>query len=279
MRIVTIITLMFASVSWAQAQDDYTTVSLDQEPAVDPANLPVTQEYRTTPMTVRKFDEGQWRKVIGDTDYTGESAAKKKKQANDNTDKQPRNTDNSRSQRAWADDDEEASDEGGSTQMSIPWGGPWLTVLFYALIIGLIAAILVMILKNLATGEKVRKPAPAVADTELVVENIEDLDIDSLLRQAGGNYRLAVRLYFLGLLQKLHEKGVIQWKKDKTNREYLMEVYTRAVHYPEVKKLTLAYEQVWYGDHAIEIERYNRLQAAFRTLEQELNTLPESEKR
>ncbi len=50
-----------------------------------------------------------------------------------------------------------------------------------------------------------------------------------------------------------------------------MELYAKARYYNEVRKLTLIYEQVWYGDHAIPLELYNRVKAEFTSVNQQIN--------
>jgi hypothetical protein len=105
------------------------------------------------------------------------------------------------------------------------------------------------------------------------VDNIEDTDLQGLLQQAlqTGDYRKAVRLYYLLLLKQLNAREIIEWKKDKTNREYLAELFARDYHYDEAKHLTLAYERVWYGDYILEPESFRVLIARFENFYNKIN--------
>ncbi|RYD86651.1 MAG: hypothetical protein EOP54_30040, partial [Sphingobacteriales bacterium] len=53
-------------------------------------------------------------------------------------------------------------------------------------------------------------------------ENIHEMDFARLIEQTrtDGNYRLAVRYYYLWLLKKLSYKEIIAWHIDKTNSDY-----------------------------------------------------------
>lgn len=61
-----------------------------------------------------------------------------------------------------------------------------------------------------------------------------------------GNYRLAVRYLFLQLLKGLSERGTIQYKPDRTNLDYLMQLHGRP-EYANFFQAMRHYEYVWYG--------------------------------
>ena len=210
-----------------------------------PEELSQTKQYQEEKLPVKKFDEKKWKKIIGDTDYNEEPPEPEKEQESDS--REPMSFGN--------------------------WNSDILRVLAYVCIIGVILFILYAVTKNIKPGSP-KRVITGDTDTSTHVENIEDLDVNSLLRKtiADGNYRLAVRLYFLGLLKELNEQGVILWKKDKTNHDYLSELSSKDFYYEEVRKLTLAYEQVWYGEHRLTTELYQQLFAEFENLHQKLNT-------
>ena len=210
-----------------------------------PDELSQTKEYQKENLTVKKFDEKKWKKIISDTDYNEKPPEPKKEQKSDP--REPMSFGN--------------------------WNSDILRVMAYVCIIGVIIFILYAVTKNIKPGSpKLRINIETDATTH--VENIEDLDVNSLLRKtiADGNFRLAVRLYFLGLLKELNEQGIITWKKDKTNHDYLSELSGKDFYYDEVRKLTLAYEQVWYGEHRLTTESYQQLFTEFENLHQKFNT-------
>ncbi|MEY4927116.1 MAG: hypothetical protein RI894_1552, partial [Bacteroidota bacterium] len=97
--------------------------------------------------------------------------------------------------------------------------------IFIGLIIGLIALLLYLVSKSaLFLGN-------ATVNTEIIsledVENdLHESDLERFLRQAleNGDYRLALRIYYLMILKALSLKELIAWKKDKTNNEYCREL-------------------------------------------------------
>lgn len=106
-------------------------------------------------------------------------------------------------------------------------------------------------------------------DEELnaVAHNLLETELDPLLAQAEarGAWHLATRLRFLALLQAMHVGGRIRWQKNKTNRDYMLEAYAW-VGAAEFRRLTLAYERIWYGLHYPDEAAYRALAADFSTL-------------
>ncbi|MEO0779887.1 MAG: DUF4129 domain-containing protein, partial [Bacteroidota bacterium] len=82
---------------------------------------------------------------------------------------------------------------------------------------------------------------------------------------AQGDYRLAARLYYLAIIKELSLHEAIQWKRDKTNRDYLRELVGHPLR-DEFRALTLVFERIWYGDRALEEADFPLLQARFEQL-------------
>ncbi|HYC86893.1 MAG TPA: DUF4129 domain-containing protein [Chryseosolibacter sp.] len=216
---------------------------------IDPDEMTTTAEYRQEKIPVRDFDRAKWKEIVGKTSYDEQPAVKKEEK-------------------------KERRDEDDERDTSIPWvGSQIMSTLGYIVIGGLLVLLLYLVIKNTRLDKKVKK-SEAPLDAEQPVEDIEELDIDSLLRNALAekNYRLALRLYYLGLLKRLNESGAIAWKKDKTNRDYLAELFAKDYLYDEVRKLTVAYEYVWYGMHNPSQESFERLFTSFETLKEKVNS-------
>lgn len=213
---------------------------------VSPEKLPATKNNAGEPMTIRKFDDTQWKKAVG-TETFQEKPDKP---------------------------DKEDKDRSGSSMSSLPWDSDILQAVAYVLVIAVILAIVYIFTKDLRFSRKVKAAGLQETDFDAPVENIDQIDVSTPLQKAlaEGNFKLATRLYFLDLLKKLNEGRHITWKKDKTNRDYLMELYTRAFYYDQIQKLTLAYELVWYGEHNLPNEAYQRLFADFESIHQKINT-------
>jgi hypothetical protein len=225
---------------------------VQQHKPANPADLGTTRAYKNEKIKVQKFDKAEWKKIVADTDYNEEKEKTEKKEKKDEKRSIP--------------------------TISAPWSGPLVTVIFYVIIVAIVLFILWAIVKNISVDLKLKKAASAIADPEANVENIEQVDIDSFLKKARleKNYRLAIRLYYLGLLKRLNETGAIIWKKDKTNLEYLTELFTRDYHYDDIRRLTLAYEEVWYGERKLSDETFGVVSHSFESIFNKLN-LPKGE--
>lgn len=137
----------------------------------------------------------------------------------------------------------------------------WLKILIFAAIAALLIFILLKLFGN-------RNANPAVNNTTAIINDLEDKpmesDLEKFLRQAieSGNFKLAVRIYYLMVLKSLQDKGLITWKKNKTNFDYLSEV-AQHPQYHQLNRSTLIYEYVWYGDKQIAEQQFNSISNSF----------------
>jgi len=217
-----------------EAENTHTLVSAER--------LESTRSYQAKPLPRRDFDEQRWKKIVGDVDF---NEVRKKKREEPVT----------------------------SKPFSIPWGGPLLRLISYAVVTGIVILLIYFIVRNISLDLHIKR-AKVEENLEKPVENIEELDIQALLERAikAGDFKLAVRLYYLRLLKNLHEQKVIVWKKDKTNRDYLSELFSRDFFFDEIKRLTLSYESVWYGDHMLRSESFRNLTDRFESLHEKIAT-------
>jgi hypothetical protein len=83
-------------------------------------------------------------------------------------------------------------------------------------------------------------------------ENIHEMNFDALIEEAvnARQYKRAVRLLYLKGLKVLADRGAINWRKDKTNRDYLHELRESPVR-ASFADATFLFEYVWYGDMPI----------------------------
>ena len=98
-------------------------------------------------------------------------------------------------------------------------------------------------------------------------------DIQGLIRQAidDGNYRLAIRYYYLFLLKLLTERELIAWELQKTNDDYLKELSQSKLN-PLFQKVTLLYDYIWYGEFIIDRESYHQVKINFDQLKEAITT-------
>lgn len=214
---------------------------------VSPADLHSTKDYQAEPLLIRKFDEAKWEEIVGNVNYNEEAMPQK--------------------------------EESTLEAPKLPWAGPLLRGISYLAIAALIAALVYLVFRNISFRLKIRRTAIEDDDLAMPVENIDAIDVASALEKAirEGNFKLAVRLYYLGLLKKLNETGVIVWKKDKTNRDYLSEIFARDYFFDDIRKLTFSYERAWYGDHDLKGESFEALSERFQNVYAKIN--PEEKRR
>lgn len=99
---------------------------------------------------------------------------------------------------------------------------------------------------------------------EELEENLDTADIDPHLYAAIKNkeFNLAIRLYYLMILQRLALQQKIKWKKHKTNRHYIHEIRNSSYFLP-FTALTLTYERCWFGKFKLSENEYNNIQPEF----------------
>lgn len=148
----------------------------------------------------------------------------------------------------------------------------WFQTLVWLVIIGGFAAFLMIYL----TGSNVglfRKKNVVTKDDEVegITEDIFAINYQKEIDKAAmqGNYRLAVRLMYLRLLKNMSEKNIIQYKQDKTNFDYLLQLHP-AKHYNSFFRITRNYEYSWYGKFDVSEDAYRVISSEFDQFDREL---------
>lgn len=106
---------------------------------------------------------------------------------------------------------------------------------------------------------------------ENLEEYIHETDLDKFLHEAlnAHQYAAAIRVYYLMVIKHLSEKEIIQWKREKTNQDYLRETASYEWNM-ELNELTYYYEKIWYGDVIPSEELFLQLETRFKNF---MNTL------
>ncbi len=142
--------------------------------------------------------------------------------------------------------------------------GPVLKIIGIVVLVGL----LVLLIVKMAGGESLFGPKnsklkPAVSQAELdeIEENLHEAELQDPIQRAiaGGDYPMAVRLYYLAVLKALSVKNHIRWKRDKTNGAYLRELAGSPL-FGTVQEVTLAFERVWYGKVTLDKRDFEQLE-------------------
>lgn len=96
-------------------------------------------------------------------------------------------------------------------------------------------------------------------------------DYNKLIAQAvsNKNYRMATRYHYLQTLQKLAVKGAIQFTADKTNHQYITELFGKP-YKDAFTVLTLNYEYAWYGGFQLNEMVFAKIQHNFTAFNNQL---------
>lgn len=106
---------------------------------------------------------------------------------------------------------------------------------------------------------------------DITEEDIHQMDFRKLTAETkqAGDYRLAVRYYFLWLLKRMSDREIIDWHWEKTNSDYLYEIKNQDLR-KDFEYLTYVYDYSWYGDFPLDEKAFLK---AERTFQKTLNTL------
>ena len=149
----------------------------------------------------------------------------------------------------------------------------WFQTLLWMVIIGGFAAAIIWYLVDGNVGLFRKKNIAAAAEGEgrdIMPEDIFAINYQKEIDKATaqGNYRLAIRLLFLRLLKNLSDKDIIQYKQDRTNLDYLMQLHPTR-HYPSFFRLTRHYEYSWYGLFDVPEDAFKTIYSEFNQFEKE----------
>lgn len=152
------------------------------------------------------------------------------------------------------------------------WVAFFLMLLPY-IIIGVVIGLIIWLFIRLNPGPSLlgEPEASAVYFTE-DEKLVQSADLSSLIEAAiaAGDYRLAVRYYYLKLLKLLHNKKMINYEFQKTDTEYLAELRDEAFRTP-LKRIMRIYDFIWYGNFPVSEKEFVMAQDYFRSIESSLN--------
>ncbi len=142
---------------------------------------------------------------------------------------------------------------------------------FYAFCVGIsVWAILKL------TGTNVRglfsgRPQSSHLRFEENESNIHFIDFERMIAEAidKGEYRRAVRLFYLSILKQLSDRELIDWRPDKTNHDYLREWRQPEIE-PGFRRLTVLFEYICYGDFSVDQGRFEAARREFRDFENQI---------
>ncbi|MFH6604907.1 DUF4129 domain-containing protein [Maribacter algicola] len=151
----------------------------------------------------------------------------------------------------------------------------FLQVFFRILPYVLLALLLFILIKfflnvNASTLKQAKKNEALVAlsEEEHIIKNE---DIQQLIQKAllDKDYRMAIRYYYLYILQLMTDNEVIAWELQKTNFDYLNEIDDQTLKQP-FGVITRWYDYIWYGNFNIDEANYRIAEKDFESLQKTL---------
>lgn len=142
-------------------------------------------------------------------------------------------------------------------------------------IYGLLIVFALYILVKLLVGDNASsffsRKSKMVAPLNIQEEHIENVDLDSYIKNAlkEENYRLAIRYMYLKSLKLLSLNNIINWHFEKTNSDYYREIESENLK-ENFKKTSYLYENIWYGEYALDKAGFESAKKDFERLNQNL---------
>ncbi|MBN8704000.1 MAG: hypothetical protein J0M08_13110 [Bacteroidetes bacterium] len=198
---------------------------------------------QTNEIKSKKFDRNHWKEITKKIDYTEQEVKQKENSTQNNLD------------------------------FSIPgFSIGILKLLVYVVAILVLIYILYFFISKVALSNKADK-SKSVNIEDIENEHIDNLDLSALLKKAleQSNYKLAIRIQFLITLKKLSDTKKIEWKKEKTNYDYVQEL-SKWKLIKEFSFLTSIFNSVWYNKNEVDLAIYTQTLPHFDLVNKHLDT-------
>jgi len=148
----------------------------------------------------------------------------------------------------------------------------WMNMTTLLVIVVLFLGILAWyLLQNNIVGRRKTVIAEKINE-DITGENIFDINYQKEIEKAvnAGDYRLSIRLMFLRLLKQLSQKKIIEYKQERTNFDYLSQLYPTG-YYNDFFRLTRNYEYAWYGKFDVSRETFGIIKNEFENFDRKLS--------
>jgi Domain of unknown function (DUF4129) len=149
------------------------------------------------------------------------------------------------------------------TAPTFEYFGRFVKSLAYILFVILIVAIIYFVMKDFKVSNLSKRKSKLSIDLDNI-EDIASIDLNAMLKDAlkSNDYRMAIRLRYLLILQSMAKNNIIRWAPEKTNRNYVNESSGSQLN-NEFKSITRVFEHVWYGNEIIGETKYQGIEPLF----------------
>lgn len=142
----------------------------------------------------------------------------------------------------------------------------WFRNLLWLIILGSFIGVVIWYLaaSNIFIFRRSPKKINGDESEEEATDDIFSLhyDKDIAAAEEAGNYRLAVRLWYLRTLKELAERGLIDYRHGRTNQDYVSQLGNRS-GYRDFFRLTRNFEYTWYGQFPLSGAAYDMMRDDF----------------
>jgi hypothetical protein len=147
--------------------------------------------------------------------------------------------------------------------------------LLYGLVAAVVAALVIFLYRvwrnrsmppSAVAAEAIRS-MPDISDENVGADQLPEDGWTKMAREllARGEFRLAMRAFYLASLSHLAARNLINIARFKSNRDYGRELRRRAHAFPAVLAIfednVFAFERIWYGKHEVDSDLVNRFAA------------------
>lgn len=145
-------------------------------------------------------------------------------------------------------------------------GSVFKMFLYFALVFGFAFIIFKLIEAKFKSDAEIKNEKAFFI--EKLEEKIHFTDLDKLLQvyTQKQDFAMMIRIQYLIIIKELSAKNIIKWEVQKTNGNYLQEVFGTSI-FESFKNVTQLYERIWFGEVKLNEAIYNKIAPDF------LNTL------
>ncbi|TNE55813.1 MAG: hypothetical protein EP338_03300 [Bacteroidetes bacterium] len=149
--------------------------------------------------------------------------------------------------------------------------GFWKTLLIIVLAL-LVFLLAYYLIKNYRPRN--RKVEMEFVPEDLNPEEIPKSELERRLEEAMAreDYRECVRIYFTFILKELIRLRRIRWKKELTNRDYVIQMSRRKDGRENFEESVRIYDLIWYGNYSIGRSDYSGIEGKLKSYYERLST-------
>lgn len=157
---------------------------------------------------------------------------------------------------------------------AVPWVGKTLKIFFYVVFGLVFLALIYQVLGGEIQSAFIGKNRDKAMSVPSRIRDIQSVDLQKELDKAiaAGDHALAVRYLYLMAIRDLDRKGLLSWKKDKTNHDYLRELSGTSTYAP-FDRLTYYYDYIEYGEFPVGQESFERVRTIYSEIRDKAGSL------